>query len=364
MSDMRDYLVWRGDLPTATVVPGGVDDFILARASYMPFDGSAPMPEDNESVKLGRIAQIVLDSAAILPLKEDSSLLALIAKSFRFGDLDVIGYRNITNSAKEEQFSATAFIDGSNELCIAFRGTDQTLVGWKEDFNMGFADSVPSQLQAVSFLEATASLHSNPIRLCGHSKGGNLAMYAAVFCSDEIRKRIVSVRNFDGPGFSPNIIASKSYLSSLPLIHTFIPQASIVGMLLDHAEATTVIRSSANGGFMQHDPYTWLIEGAQIVRSEGRTASSIFLDAALSNWIASMSRKTREEMIDGLYGVINETGVSDLQDLLSPKSAAALVRALARMDPETRTVVSNAILLLKDSAKDALTNMKRLNQSN
>ena len=165
----------------------------------------------------------------------------------------------------EKQFSAITIIMPDNTLYVSFRGTDNTIVGWKEDFNMSFKSHIASQISAKEYLNMIAELYPNKkIRVGGHSKGGNIAVYSAIFATPQIRDRIINVYNNDGPGFCEDILETQEYQEMINKVHTYIPQSSIIGRLMNHKEKYTIIESTQKG-IMQHDLYSWQILGKEFI---------------------------------------------------------------------------------------------------
>ncbi len=243
MANIFDYMNWR-DLPLKQVEFNEIDNLILARLSYFPFDGYLNQGEKitvkeayqryQEQGTTGRILQ-----------QEDIELYPILASSTRFGNMILTSYSNKIDPIQEKQFSAITIEMEDDTLYVAYRGTDNTIVGWKEDLNMSFSELVPAQTDAVAYLENVAKQYQNKkIRVGGHSKGGNLAVYAAVFANPEVQKKIINVYNNDGPGFCDKVINSESYQNILNKVHTYIPQTSIIGRLLNHQEETTILKST------------------------------------------------------------------------------------------------------------------------
>ena len=188
-------------------------------------------------------------------------LYPVLANSVRFGNLYISDFINKKDVEQEKQFSAITVHLPNDYIYVAFRGTDNTIVGWREDLNMCFSDTVPSQIDAVNYLNSIAKKYDNEnlkIFVGGHSKGGNLAIYAAAFCDLKFQEKIVTVYNNDGPGFSENIVDTEEYRRILPKIQTFMPQTSIIGRLLNHKEKIIILESTQTG-IMQHDLYSWQV---------------------------------------------------------------------------------------------------------
>ncbi len=364
MANLLDYLSWRGDLSFEQTAYCEVDALLLGRLAYMPWDGIVPERFNRPSVKLGDAARACLalvhdpGSGRSFRLSDDEPLLTAVMESPRFAGLSLTGYVNTFNAAREEQFSATSVILPDGSAVIAFRGTDGTLVGWKEDFNMGFADCVPAQLDAVAYLARAAAHLPGALRTVGHSKGGNLAVYAAAFCDEAIQKRILSVRNHDGPGFNAHIVAQEGFQRIVERTRTFLPQSSVVGMLLEHEEDFSVIHSG-NVGLLQHDVYSWDIIRAGFATVEGLTNSSRFIDRTLKDWTANMVPELREKMIDGIFSILSAANCVTLRELWNGKNTVAVVRAMAAMDDETKALLKEAFKILRASAKKSFLDMLR-----
>ena len=245
-----------------------------------------------------------------------------------------------------------------NTYFVAFRGTDDTLVGWKEDFNMSYILAVPSQLEAVSYLEKVAEKVRGKLRLGGHSKGGNLAVYAAVQCKEEIQERIIEIYNNDGPGFSKEMLISEPYNRVRERIWTIVPQTSVVGMLLEHEEEYLVTKSSQSG-IMQHDPLSWEVLGAKFVYLDDVKKNSRILDRTLKNWINKMTREQREEFVMVLFHVIDETGAKNLSELSEDKlgNLGALIKtakAVKHMTAEDQEMLVKVVRGLIKAYKDVV----------
>ena len=352
MANLLDYLAWRGDLPLDAVPLNDVDALIFARLSYVPFDGIA-----EERVPLFEAAQRVLDTVSMADApracgKEDQQLLTQLLKSPRYADIVLDGYENIFDPVRQEQFAALTLHLPDGSASVAFRGTDGTLVGWKEDFNMSFSTFVPAQLDAVRYLTDAASRTQGSLYLSGHSKGGNLAVYAAAFCDPEIQERIRGVRNFDGPGFTQQVISQTGFVRILPRVRTYLPQSSVVGMLLEHEEAFTIVESRSVGIY-QHNVYLWEIKRGGFVELQQLSASSQLMDRALKDWVAAMPAEDRGRVINGLYTALSATQAETVRDVREHRKLAAL-KAVMDLDPETRALTLQAARLLYQSLRRSM----------
>ncbi|MDO5378923.1 MAG: DUF2974 domain-containing protein [Clostridia bacterium] len=357
MANIIDYVSWRGDLTTEQAPLGEIDALIFSYLSYMPFDGIVP-PSFDGSVTLAEAAQRLLDGGlsggAIMDSeKNDHQLLALLRDSARFGGMRVAGYASHVDGEAEQQFAAVTFLPESGPAFAAFRGTDDSVVGWKEDFNLAFSSETPSQRDAVAYAEEAARHISGKLILGGHSKGGNLAVYAGIFAGEAAADRLVAVYNFDGPGFNEAVLASPAFLQRNLPIHTFVPQTSVIGILLWHAEPFAVVRSDGVGVW-QHNPYTWQLMGGRFTRMDARSSSSQLAEETIKNWISDLSAGERQQVIDGIYSVLSVSDGRRVADLFEPHNVVAILRAAGGMDAKTRGAIAEAFRLLGASLREAV----------
>uniref|UniRef100_UPI003FED6EF0 Mbeg1-like protein n=1 Tax=Candidatus Fimenecus sp. TaxID=3022888 RepID=UPI003FED6EF0 len=255
----------------------------------------------------------------------------------------------------EKQFSAvTVDLPGSVSY-ISYRGTDSSIVGWKEDFNMSFKCPVPSQESAVSYMNKAASVLTTDLIAGGHSKGGNLAVFAASFCRGDFKGRISSVYNFDGPGFDSKVIEQDGYKDICGRVLTFVPQSSIIGMLLEHEEPYTIIKSRGKNGLIQHNIYSWLVGPKGFTRLDNVDSKSTFIDHTLKEWVRKMTPQEREVFVDTSYKMICKTGAHTVNDLNGTglKKVMVLLSSLKGMDDESKNVIFGAVELLLESAKNS-----------
>lgn len=357
MANVFDYLYWRGDLTFAQAPFNEVDSLILCRLSYIRFD--AVLSGDFAcGITLSQAAQscrALLEaqpSYFLYPQPEDEKLLNTLAACGRFKDILLSGYVNQTDPVQEKQFAAL-----TAQLCpalfyIAYRGTDNTLVGWKEDFNLTFQSTIPAQREALAYLEKAAA-RPGSFFVGGHSKGGNLAVYASARCSLPVQNKILDVYNHDGPGFAAELLAEDCFKRICERIHTYIPQSSVVGLLLEHEERFIVIHSTGTG-LMQHDLYSWEIGPHGFVPVRALTGSSQFIDRTLKQWLAETDPSIREAFIDGIYESVTTTGAKTLPELYRRKNAVQLIKSLRHLDETSRKAVIQALELLLRSARKAI----------
>ena len=330
MPDIFDYIKWRGDLSFHSDPPNEVDALVFSGLAYICY--GAVLPADiSTRLTLREAAREVLAMPDLLSrsqIKNDRELLKVASESDRFGNCILTHYVEYIAPEEETQFAAITFLLDDGSAFLAFRGTDDSLTGWKEDFNMSFLESVPAQRMAVEYVESFAQSHTLLLRLAGHSKGGNLAVYAGARVAEKIQNRILRVYNNDGPGFGTHMMKDEGYLRIIPKIRTFVPQSSVIGMLLEHEESYTVIRSD-QVSLLQHDFYSWRLLGKAFIRVEDVTAGSRFLDMTIKKWIAQMSPHERNVLVDTLFDLLESGEVRNAMDIFHPRNIRHYMKALS-----------------------------------
>ena len=350
MADMFDYLQWRGDILFSQMGVNDVDALIFSALAYVHYEDV--VPEHYGSFITVREAALQLlalpDAAQRCRVPNDLTLLQAAAQTERFGRVGMTHYLSVFDPEEDTQFAGVAFMMEDGTAFLAFRGTDNTLVGWKEDFNMSFQESVPAQRLALEFVRSFGFVSKAPMYLGGHSKGGNLAAYAGAKCGEALQDRILRVYNHDGPGFTQTMMTDEGYLRIVPKIRTLVPQSSVFGMLLEHEEPYTVIRSK-HIGLLQHDPYTWEVMGGSFIRMDALTADSRFLDRTFKTWLAGMTPEERNEFFDAVFDLLMLENASKPVDILRPQNLKALFQTL-HMDEERRNIITSVLLELAQAA--------------
>ena len=364
MGTLIDYLDWRGDLRFSEVPLCEVDSLILSMLSYMKFDGIVPSSGETGSVTLLEAMRRLFKQnqgkkASLGKLIPPGFITLAIraAKSKRFAGIRLSHYENdIINGNEQKQFSAVTFRLTKDKYFVAFRGTDDTLVGWKESFNMSFMRPIPAQRDAAKYFRQVAADFSGQFYLGGHSKGGNLAVYAAVEAPDAVKERIINIYNNDGPGFDRDYVNSEKFLAVNKRILTVVPQSSVVGMMLEHEESYVVVKSTA-GGLLQHDGNTWEVMGGSFIHLDTVTEDSKLIDRKLKDWLNNMSPAGRERFIDTVFDTLTSTGATTLTELTSAK--LKLVKAWGTLDQTTKNfLLKLAAILIKHNAISIRKNKK------
>jgi len=369
MANLMDYLDWRGDLTFLQAPFNEVDNLILAELAFVDLHGIVPTIGEGEGVTLKDAAARyfadgrgkVLESSVLVPALIPDMLEKMCA-SARFGDLLLNCYEELLDEAHAEQFAAIAVELPGRSAYISFRGTDDTLVGWKEDFDMALLDTVPSQLRAADYVQRAARRYKGwKLYLGGHSKGGNLAVYSAVNCGKAVQNRIVAIYNNDGPGFRKTLMSREEHRRVADRILTILPKSSVVGLLMEHEEDFIVV-DSTQVGVLQHDGFSWCVRGPEFVRMDDLTGVETN-DKALKEWVNSLDQEQREKFSDALFTVLSASGATTLAEMRSQgtKSAAAMLKVMVGLDKETRAALNYAIgvLFIKSGAQSLLDDWKR-----
>lgn len=315
-ADVFDYLKWRGDLTLEESALNEVDALILSIFAYLDF---SPI-EKNEVVRfedaincINKMPDEVKYDGPYVIMRSVVELAKTAAGLSRFKEMGVSYFSEITDEEQEIQFAAVTFLLEDKTAFLSFRGTDNTLVGWKEDLNMSFTDEIPSQIEASKYAGRIAQKINRPLRLGGHSKGGNLAIWAATHLAPEYQDNILAIYNNDGPGFREAFLKSDSYLNIRDRIFSYVPESSIVGVLMEHDEYITI--RSNNSSILQHNPFSWLVLGTHFVYVDARSYSGRKFEKVINSWIGSMSAKEREEFVENIYEILISSNAKTINDL-------------------------------------------------
>lgn len=357
-TDLFDYLIWRGDITIENDSFNEIDGMILARFVYLPFEYIFKKNKDRKVtiykacsalLSLNKLEEKVLDEC-------DIQLMEALRESARFRDMQLFNYVNNIDEIEETQFCGITIQMASDLYGIIYRGTDNTIIGWKENFNMGFISPIACQKHGLEYLEESAKALKGDFIIAGHSKGGNISAYAAALCGDEIQNRIRAVYDYDGPGFVESVLQEEGYHRIKDKIYTFVPQASLVGMLLGHNEECKIIHSSEYRGPYQHNVYSWDVIGKSFIPVNDTTSGSKNFDSAMKNWLMDMEVSKREEFVEGVYSIFTNVDATTLMEMKSNWFACTkvILSAVANMDEDTKKTVNEGIKLFMKSVKNAI----------
>ena len=367
MGNIMDYISWRGDLTFAQSPFNEVDNLILACFSYVNLD-RIPAVTRQKGIELKKLVKEFKKLHTIKELEADKSFIRLapfmmfeMAESVRFGNCVIRNYVNEIVTEAEQQFSAVEIVLDDGTSYISFRGTDDTIIGWKEDFNLS-TGVVPAQERAVEYMERISDKASGMLRVGGHSKGGNLAIYGSVMCKSA-HDKILEIYSNDGPGFSKEFQDSPETAEMMPKIIRIIPEYSIIGTLLEH-EKQPIIVASTSRGLLQHDGFSWEVQGPGLVRRDSLNKTALRFIEILHKWIDGMDTEQKRLLIEDLFATLQASGYENLSEVQSGviKSLAAMVKRLDKFAPESRGMMQELLTAicggwleqLQESTKDKL----------
>ncbi len=363
MENIMDYLRWRGDLSFKQDAFNDVDNLLLSGFSYVDlrevFEGAG-----EKELPLSLVCTLYFDRmqgkklhlGALLP-PSIFDMMKLMAESPRFASVRLTAVKSVARDDPDgpdgqAQWSALTFLFEDQTMYIAFSGTDDTLVGWKEDFNMAIYSTIPSQREAEAYVRQVALAYPDyKVRLGGHSKGGNLAIYSAAKCGQDVQDRIMTVYANDAPGFPRAFLADPDYRRVKDRVRLILPDQAFVGLLLYHDARRTVVKSSEKS-VRQHDCFTWLVEKNHFEEAEGLSGEALLLRKAVLAWMNDMTLEERKAFIETVYRVLTvEAGtVTELVE-----NRATLLRSYKNLEPEQRQIIRAMLKRLLKSGKQVYT---------
>ena len=360
VADVRDYLELRGDLTLAERAFNDVDNLVLSMLAYLDLTGIVPGPGEGTcrltdacAEVIGRadgdLAPFVRSLATI-----DERFVFALGASARLGGARLRDYVDVRDGERVMQFAAVTVLLDSGETYVAFRGTDDTLVGWREDFILSF-DVTEAQRAAAAYLERAleAAGEGGRVRVGGHSKGGNLAAFAAASAPVALSGRIVCAYSNDGPGMDRSVMPVSCHEVLADRYRRIIPAYSVVGRLFSDDAPCTIVRSSASGT-LQHDPTTWVVGPAGLAEAEGPDPACLVLEQAFSAWLARLAPADRRLLTDELFDALAAGGAVRFEDVLAgPVAAQRVLAALGGVDPRTRDMMLSLVGELASASAQA-----------
>ena len=346
MANIEDYIKWRGDLSFDVDPFNEVDNLILAQLSYADFGGVVPS-ERSESVSIREAERRFFELHSeeevlntVMTIKVAPFLMRPMTESERFKKVRLCAYVNEIDNDTQIQFSAVTFLLPDNTYYVAFRGTDSSMIGWKEDFNMSFLYETPGQKAAVQYLNKNFRRSKKMLRVGGHSKGGNFAIFASAFCLESIQDRITCVYTNDGPGFRDEVLSAPGYNRILPKIVAIAPEQTFISAIQNNKIKPTYVKSSEKGGINQHDAMSWQVLGNHFEHTE-RSSGAVIMDQAMNEWLAGISDEKREKFVDVLFDLLMAKGVNTADDLVSGglKGFGDLFKRIAELDKQDQKIL-------------------------
>ena len=340
------YLRWRGDLPVKDYPFNEVDALILSELVYIEFENIVPEVGEEGAIRIQDAEKRYRRKKGknVLYYAQKEELFTCLANSPRFADMTMDHYISTIDLVEQQQFAAMHIAIAPNLVFIAFRGTDSTIVGWREDFNMSYMMPVPAQQSAVDYVNQTAKGLFKKYWLGGHSKGGNLAIYSGVYCNPKIQRKIVRISSFDGPGFNRKVVNEPQYQMVKERIDAYVPVSSIVGMLMEHEEDYKVV-ASCETSLKQHEGFSWQVDGTKFVLVQEVDEFSQNISRIFQSWLNKVDIEERKIFIDAFFDVLEQAGIEEVSDLvgIDVRTAATLVKGATKVAPQIRELIVKLI---------------------
>ena len=325
-----------------------VDVLVLTEIAYLPFDEIVPKSFDiTEAISLEQlgkefetIKEKEHENNPFMITSERIELLEVVSKSQRYKEIKVFGFMNDIDDERTKQFAAVCYQWEEENRWIIFRGTDETLIGWKEDFMMTYSDLIPAQTDAIEYLKKQAETFSGTLNVSGHSKGGNLSLYASTMQDEAIQNRIEQIYCWDSPGVHRSILGTEGYQRVVSKAKRYIPQDSIVGLMLESQVPYHIIESQGSG-ISQHSALMWNIEEDHFVELTELTRNSQLTDQTFKQWTEVVSDEDLKLFFDTFFDLIFEMGVETVNDVYYNfrMYMQKIFEKAYQMDPEKREVL-------------------------
>ncbi|MEI4392772.1 DUF2974 domain-containing protein [Streptococcus anginosus] len=327
-----------------------LDILLLTEITYLNYDTIVTDGLDlQKASRLTDVPQDMSQENSMMNTKHRLALLEQAAKVKRYKNIKLLGYVNDIDLDVQKQFAAMTYKISLNTYVITFRGTDDSIIGWKEDFHMTYMEHVPAQRTAVHYVQKVMQAFPKAtFILAGHSKGGNLATYASSQVEPALQDRIKQIYSFDAPGLNHTIIETEGYQRIASKIKRYIPQGSIVGMMLETPKQAHIVKSVAIGGIAQHDTFSWQIENKHFVLLNTLNPDSIQTDKTLKEWVDAVPDDDLKDFFDVFFGLILDAQITSIDEFFQPNSIKKLL-----------TIVQNA-QALTEQEKEMLNRLTRL----
>lgn len=357
MSDtIHSYLKEYGDISFSERPMNDVDSLLLCQFAYLKFDGLVPdISEDKPSVTLTELDRHP-DREGLFAderfEKDNRELFEGMLSGRRFRNIKLNCHINVVEKEWEAQFSAVTVILEDGTIYVVFRGTDETIVGWKEAFNMAFLSPVPGQALSAKYLNTVTERFSAHFYVGGHSKGGNLAVYSAMNCVPQVQERILKIYSMDGPGFRPEVLRECGYDRIADRVVKLLPHSSVIGMIFEWDTGYQVVESRSFS-LAQHNPYNWKIKNGEFVAAEDIYERARLTDNAINEWLISQNEDRIKLFVDTLYQVISASEADDLIAFTADwrKSMNGVISAFKEVDEDTKKMLQEAVKDLFELAK-------------
>ena len=333
-----------------------LDVLALTELTYLSFDNLL----DQFVNRLSEVATRVPRENTMLTNKERLQLLDQLASHKRFKNSKLSNFVNEIDTEEQKQFAAMTYRLNLDTYLIVFRGTDDSIIGWKEDFHMTYMKEIPAQKRALTYLEDFFKQYpKQKVIIAGHSKGGNLAVYASSQIQPELQEKITAIYTYDAPGLQAQLTETTGYEEIIPKIQRYVPQGSVIGMMLEVPDTPIIVKSTALGGIAQHSTFSWLTEEHHFVQLEANSSESLQIKDTLKEWVDSVPDEELELCFDLFFGTILESGINSINDLSSISAIEHIRQLISQaqtLEPEQVEILKNLTQLLLDARFQAWKN--------
>lgn len=354
MSTLIDYIKWRGDLEFWQDGFNVFDNLVFSAISYVEMDqvfnnsevDTLFLTEVSDQYFEKYAAGIVYRDNSVL--RECPNIMKAAASAKRYQKVLVRNYVSKIDTAKTLQFSAVEFLLPDGTSYVAYRGTDDTIIGWKEDFLLAVSE-VEAEKLSVEYLDKIGLESNRRLRIGGHSKGGHLAVYGAAKCSKDIQDRILDVYSNDGPGFSKEFVKSKQVKAISDRVLRIIPEESVVGMLMEPVGSTIVVKST-NKFIMQHDLMSWEMDAMEFVTEKSVTSGAKAIDKAIKEWLDEFEDDKRIDFVEDVFAVLEASEAQTLSGIQEGgiKAVQKMTKRLNELSGDTREQIGKVLKLIME----------------
>ena len=321
MLNALDYLSWRGDLTFSGSPVNEVDLFIFSQLATPDYTGIIDR-EDKKGLTIpeavGKYFELHPNDEESLGLLQSKFVLPLLKRirdTARFREVRLCCFEKKFDESSSEQFQAVTLILPTKDIVVSYRGTDDTIIGWKEDCNLAVVERVPAQQDALDYLREVLKMFSfRHYYTVGHSKGGNLSLFAPAMLEKRLQKRLIGGYSFDGPGFSESFLKMPGYEEVKDRLVTILSQYAIIGTLLDPAGKRVVVKSSVKGLYA-HDGFYWGVEGTRFLKEARLSDDSLNFERSMKKTLSGLNTEERQRFVDDLFGALLSTGAVTLTEL-------------------------------------------------
>lgn len=357
MSNINDYIDEYGAKTFSKMPFNEVDALIFSQLSYVDYSAVVGKFDSDSEISLSEAAAVFFSLYDEEKINSETALiykaimlLKQCSNSNRYKGIRLLRYVNNVNDRIDKQFSAITFYIDNNTALIAYRGTDTSVTGLKESAMLSYMFPVPAQIQGLYYLQESGTLADRNLIICGHSKGGNLATFSAVNCSNSLKKKIKGIYEFDAPGFNEEFINRRDYVAMKSKMYSYIPQSSVIGCLFYHNTDRKVVKST-NENIRQHQASSWVVDKNSFVYTDERDELSKFIEKYIKKLTVTVGEDNIEELFETIFNFIESTGISDFEEIKTFDIIRFIrtIKSIKSIDDEKKELIEK---IIKQALKD------------